>query len=516
MECSGCLEQFVRSSLIASGELIKCVDANLISTTSIQMWKPADITAIPTNQDVINATSAIIELEGELEEARVTLKQAQLRVANLEKDLRLRRAWLSPVRRLNFDALSRIFEFVGEDDWTAPTRLGAVSRPWRDCVLGTPRAWSFFDLKVYRNPKMVELCLERSRPLLLHMGLSRHPMYTTVVSMSDRLQCLSIHRFPLDFGNIVFPHIKKLFIRSSEHKMRPSWITTARFPALRHLNSRAIFDLEYDYRSYQDLQFRLQVAPLHTLAIVVDKYWAWFAILRSCQDTLVSLKLEVSRETIDRRTCHSLTLPALACLDIGGRKIAPNTWPLQLKTPILESYIERVAQLQANEVLHADLETVTHMRISQLTVLSHAISVRRIQLLNGEYQIYPLLTRLKSDSSFCPHLEAVEVPLSPKFSLDEGELAMRLGEVAESRSRLVEVVNVDSGPLPKEVNISVSLLAQSPRESGVNTLLVWKGYAMQLNQNRRSENGKGYEWAYDRLHPGRTLVRPLEAFRDTL
>src|ERR1700687_2688338 len=109
------------------------------------MWTPADITALPTAQDLIEAKSALKEVEIELKDALLALEKAQLRVDRIRQNLRERTAWIAPVRKLSSDVLSLIFEFCAEDNWRTPLRISGVSRQWRDIALATPRAWAFLD-----------------------------------------------------------------------------------------------------------------------------------------------------------------------------------------------------------------------------------------------------------------------------------------------------------------------------------------------------------------------------------
>ncbi|KIM30836.1 hypothetical protein M408DRAFT_34889, partial [Serendipita vermifera MAFF 305830] len=59
----------------------------------------------------------------------------------LRQEILKRIAWLSPVRRLPAETLSKIFVFICEETWDAPLILGAVCSQWRSILLSTPRAW---------------------------------------------------------------------------------------------------------------------------------------------------------------------------------------------------------------------------------------------------------------------------------------------------------------------------------------------------------------------------------------
>jgi hypothetical protein len=56
------------------------------------MWPPADITALPTLRERINAKSEIETVKEQLNEALSALAQAKLRVDELKKELFQRKA----------------------------------------------------------------------------------------------------------------------------------------------------------------------------------------------------------------------------------------------------------------------------------------------------------------------------------------------------------------------------------------------------------------------------------------
>ncbi|KIM20475.1 hypothetical protein M408DRAFT_30336, partial [Serendipita vermifera MAFF 305830] len=129
----------------------------LDQTIPRRMWTPADASALPSEKDLINARSAIDETKTELEIALKVLEAAKLRVAALIKSLEVQRAWIAPIRRLNFDTLSRVFEFSGEDDPKTVMRISAVSHQWRATVLSTPRAWSFLSISHCDDHNVIKL-----------------------------------------------------------------------------------------------------------------------------------------------------------------------------------------------------------------------------------------------------------------------------------------------------------------------------------------------------------------------
>jgi hypothetical protein len=66
------------------------------------MWRPANKAALPSPDEFEHARNAISEVED-------ALKDAQLRVLALTKDLDERKAWIAPIRRLPNELLSEIF-----------------------------------------------------------------------------------------------------------------------------------------------------------------------------------------------------------------------------------------------------------------------------------------------------------------------------------------------------------------------------------------------------------------------
>jgi hypothetical protein len=397
------------------------------------MWAPIDINALPSPEDVLNATNAIEQVENQLKEALISLEQARLRVADLKKELQQRRAWLSPIRRLNFDTLCHIFEFMGEDDWKAPLRLASVSQSWRSIILRTPRAWSFLDLRRKQNSELTNLYLERSGQRLLHIGISRHASFSTLVSMNDRLQCLSIYTHP---EVIVFPHVTRLYIRQTDAVIFPASVTRKYFPALRHLHCKSKFFRAPVFDLVDDPGFTYDLPPLETLALQVSSDTTLVCFLRSCSETVTSLSLELRGILAGSEQRHSITMPSLKSLQVSGRMAHMGTWPLNLKTPVLESYISHVGHSATDRPVHSDLETVTQMRLCGVQQLNKCSSLRYLQILNGMAVLYPILTMLEGNMVVCPDLEVIVVAVEARFPFNDVELTRRVEEVCVGRPGL--------------------------------------------------------------------------------
>jgi hypothetical protein len=424
-----------------------------------EMWVPRDINAIPSSEDLINATNAIDQVEDQLKEALLSLEQARLRVADLEKELEQRRAWISPIRRLNFDVLCRVFEFVGEDDWKAPLRLASVSQSWRATVLRTPRAWSFFDLRRKRNSMLTDLYLERSGQRLLHIGI-RHTSFSTLVPMKDRLQCLSVYTFPASFGGVVFPHVTRLYIRYTDVGIFPTYFTRKHFPALRHLYCQSNFIREPTFRFDGDDDFTYDLPPLETLSLLVSSDPSWVRFIRSCSGTLTSLFLELRGIVTSSSQRESIAIPYLKCLQVSGRMVHVGIWPLHLKTPVLESYISHGGQSSTDRPIHSDLDTVQQMRLAGVRPLNNCCSLRYLQILNWNTVLYPILTMLEMNVALCPRLEVIIVAVHGRFRLEEDvEFTRRVADVQTKRTGLKVLREYGSMErLAGEMNRSVSQL----------------------------------------------------------
>ena len=115
------------------------------------MSESLNFTLLPTESDAIRVNNEI----------RATERQLK----HLERHLKMLKAWIAPIRRLNTDILSLIFEMCGEDYWKTPLRIAATSRDWRNLVLATPRAWEFLLVRECKDIKTIKLFLERSNPL---------------------------------------------------------------------------------------------------------------------------------------------------------------------------------------------------------------------------------------------------------------------------------------------------------------------------------------------------------------
>jgi len=157
------------------------------------MWSPANKSALPTPEELNKAKEAINSVQKDLENAMESLVRAQLRVDILRKDVEERKAWVAPVRRLTFDALSMIFDWCADIEWDSAVRIAAVCRTWRSIALDTPRAWSFVELASKTSNQGIKMFFERSRerPLYVYLPGSRRFDLTSVAQ--DSLPLLQLH-----------------------------------------------------------------------------------------------------------------------------------------------------------------------------------------------------------------------------------------------------------------------------------------------------------------------------------
>ncbi|KIM28491.1 hypothetical protein M408DRAFT_8647, partial [Serendipita vermifera MAFF 305830] len=115
------------------------------------MWAPADIDALPTIEDILNAKNAIKETEAELQDAIKALTEAQKRVNLLEQSLVGRRAWIAPMRRLPFELLAIIFGMCGKNSWEDILHL-PIPISWQ-VKWKTPVLESYIELDMTMSPQ---------------------------------------------------------------------------------------------------------------------------------------------------------------------------------------------------------------------------------------------------------------------------------------------------------------------------------------------------------------------------
>lgn len=416
------------------------------------MWAPADINALPTKEYIYNARQAIFEKEEELAEALRLLEQAQLRVTTLEKELYERKAWIAPIRKLGFDVLSLIFERCSENDWKAPLHIGAVSRSWQTTVLATARAWSIVDLTGAVPPQVVLNYLERSGACLIHTSVPQSERFLLSL-MLKKIECIFLREEETRGKRLYdmhFPNVKRVKVNNY---YPASFFTVDRFPALKHL----LCQNSFENPNYPPSNGPIKgFAPLHTLEIKMLLDQGWYNVLESCSSTLRFLKLTY--------ICHPLgdfvvNLPRLICLQVDHAGARTNYWSLELKTPLLKSYIEQDTTFPYGQILHRDLGTVTHMRLGRMRPLLQCKGLKHLQIANREELIYPVLKSLAENAALCPDLETIEVLLPGGVQLDEEDIFESMEEITVRQKRPLVVIYPRrlSDNLPGFIPHSVSL-----------------------------------------------------------
>ncbi|KIM20472.1 hypothetical protein M408DRAFT_30333 [Serendipita vermifera MAFF 305830] len=392
------------------------------------MWTPADINAHPTKEDYINAKLAIIERETELADALLALAQAQIRVANLENDIRERQAWIAPIRKLGFDVLSLIFERCSEGEWHAPLRIGAVSRTWRAVVLHSPRAWSIIDLRYLKDANAVNTYLHRSRTCLIHARIPQRGL-GTVLQISNRVSCASVSFHQALLG-LTFPNLRRLKVGNNP---LPQFFERGRFPALRHLIcSDSLYDPDLFAASSSFEGF----PPLNTLEINTMRGRTFNDMLKACSASLVTLTVSYAHLPQDK--CI-INLPNLICLCIHRASARTHSWPVVLVTPALRSYVEMDTTYPDEGPIHKALGTVTHLRLSRMPPLSECGQLTRLQIANRDELVYPALIELAANKTICPDLEAIEVHLPHGAPVDADAVVIKTLEITTSRERPFQI-----------------------------------------------------------------------------
>jgi hypothetical protein len=367
------------------------------------MWTPVDITALPTTQDLINAQSAINEVESELKDALLELEKAQLRVNQIRQNLWERRAWIAPVRRLAPDVLSLVFEFCGEDSWQTPLRIAGVSRQWRDLALSTPRAWAFLDVHecLYdEDAELIDHFFKHSGQRPLHVYLTKSQDLTILSSVIERLECLSIRNDFQMRENPAFPRLKRLSL--NDRGIAISDLEFTRFPALRELICKVLLgrDLTFALRSTKQA-----FPPLQVLSFATKTNTAWLDLLIGCKGSLVSLRIKLLDPF---QAAGHLAFPLLKCLEIFLWSRDCDGWPVDLETPLLETYIESRHYWNGLKApIHQDIGSVRQMRLDEALHFPAAPLLRTLQL-DGYGDINIIMSRLESNRDLCPNLELIE------------------------------------------------------------------------------------------------------------
>ncbi|KIM28558.1 hypothetical protein M408DRAFT_23609 [Serendipita vermifera MAFF 305830] len=372
------------------------------------MWSPADIHAFPTPNDLEPAKEAIEEVESQIANTTQLMAQTQLRLKalekELEKELEIRKAWISPVRRVLDDVLSLIFEACGELHWKMPLCIAAVSRRWREIILATPRAWAYIQFNFPRRIEGLDQFFTRSGQCPLHVYLPHDEQLTLLSSVSHRLKSLSIGELPRNMDDIYFPYLNTLNIRNPSHYVDLCDLNQL-FPHLQVLKC-----MRLGVRSNTELESweSIETPPLKSLSLkVVMVGPPLFMVLQSVKDTLVSLKVIV--EAGNSIHGSDIVLPNLQDLTILYHSKEPASWLQNMKTPNLKTYIES-SSVGSPEPICKNLDTVQRASFTRKVDIT---PLRKLCLLQLEplADILHILDQLSQDVNICPKLELITIQL---------------------------------------------------------------------------------------------------------
>lgn len=387
----------------------------------------------PTNNDAsaspvkfTHAKEAIKKTEELLANALRILEQAQRIVMCLQTDLAERRTALCPEQRLNMDILALIFESCAQENPLTLLTIARVSRRWRTTVLSMPKAWSHLPLEASIHPRALQLFVDRSHPLPIHVV---HPYVPAEVlleldGIADRLHCASLSKCVSHSLPARFPQLERLFIGDKSFVYRED-LNSSRFPRLRHF----VYDSEL-MPSVFACGSPSQLPPLETLSVHITVRPEWHLLLDGCKDTLVSLRIHATMRI--SLTERKYQLPHLKTLEIYNTN--EGTWPLKLETPVLETYI---VQSDSNSSLHTDLGTLKHLRTNSTPQL-HNYPMLQVLQLEGEADVFDVISQLGT-YGICLDLERIEQRCSAR-TIDPDEVTSRL-EAITSRPVRYSAVN---------------------------------------------------------------------------
>jgi hypothetical protein len=279
------------------------------------------------------------------------------------------------VNNLPDELLSIIFIEYSRNYWNGPFTIAAVCHRWREVVLVTARAWSFFDsLPLSQSLSMDEAEYRLTRlhaiTTCLNLQPSTKPAVVEVVfNHTANIRCLS----GFDISQYLwrnFPELEELRLgdysrcgytgRDSEQPMTAtmgnipprSLLDKSRFLKLHtlHLHSPSIYTLNL-------IAIPTGFPPLQHLHISNHGSF-WWQIIQNCANTLVSLGVGIIyANSID---CSPLLLPNVTHLTIvidGSAHISP-VQPPKFITPSLVTYHE-ISSANWVAPVHQDLSTVT-------------------------------------------------------------------------------------------------------------------------------------------------------------
>lgn len=351
----------------------------------------------PSLNEVVRTKADIITLESHLEQALERARLAQHQVAVATSRLNWARAFIAPIRKLNFDVLSLIFEIAANNDLKAPLRIAGVSHLWRGVIQRTPRVWSVLDRRRIKDVGSA-LYLNHSLPSRLHVHETHEANFSHLAQMAHKVECLTatvIYDTPTP---IVFPNLKRLVAgRGYICHANLATINTSRFPNLRHLNLDTTFHRNSAITGFPQLE---------TLAIVLHAAIPWFDIINACKNSLISLRPTIVTLNVFGDD-NSLHLPRLRYLEIVTRRKI-SRWEIEIEAPALETYIERSECGWFSGHFHETLDSVKNLRLSYLPELENMKQLEILQLSLMEYVVEEFIEKVTNGPWSLPNLRILE------------------------------------------------------------------------------------------------------------
>jgi hypothetical protein len=376
-----------------------------------KLHESLDFAVLPTSNDILHVKEAIRKMENRLTEVMLDPKPAAEQVAKLEERLTVLRAWIAPIRRLNHDVLSIVFELCAQHSPKTTLRISAVSRRWRQVILGTPRAWIYLDLYLCYHKPTVELFCERSRPHLFHARFNLSLPGARMSNVSDRIVCLSLRYIPYKL-RVKFPNVTRLWIHHGPD-VRLSEINTTVFPVLRHF----VCGSPISGDGIGESTSPSGIAPLETLSLIITDEPTCLRVLKSSRSSLISLQLVLVGPFSKLPSRSQIVFPLLKSLEVINWAGGGDEWPFDLKTPALETYWQHSTDEERRRIMHPDISTIKQLRMDRLFKLP---SLPKLKLLRARWgsDVLLHLRLISSDPTGFPELERIELEMAGNMSND--------------------------------------------------------------------------------------------------
>jgi len=198
--------------------------------------------------------------------------------------------------------------------------------------------------------------------------------------------------------------------------------------------------------------------PLETLKLTVVNNEVWLRVIEGRGNSLISLSIGFIPFLLSAPpTVH---LPHLQSLEITKYTDGDNPGFLNFITPALTTYMEVNEFQDAGNPLHLDINSVTHLRLNQVPLLSMLPHLRILQLELFSRNYSDLFDQLGSGSQTCPLLEGIEFRFlgDPRFNLDEQRSLKELARSTRPDIAVLITINKWSRQLPGFITDSVRIL----------------------------------------------------------